>query len=39
MSYFAQTYWLVRVGSHKKASPAEIHSKVAKVRYVDVLIL
>ncbi len=32
-------YWLMRQGPHKRASPAEIHAKVAQAGYVDVLFL
>jgi len=32
-------YWLMRTGAHKKASPAEIHAKVARIGYIDVLFL
>jgi FkbM family methyltransferase len=34
-----QAYWLMRKGPHLQASPAEIHAKVARVGYVDVLFL
>jgi FkbM family methyltransferase len=34
-----EAYWLARAGSHRKASPAEIHAKVARLGYVDVLFL
>ena len=34
-----EAYWLMRTGPHKKASPAEIHARVARVGYVDVLFL
>ncbi|MFH1344275.1 MAG: FkbM family methyltransferase [Pseudomonadota bacterium] len=34
-----QPYWLMRKGAHREASPAEIHAKVARVGYVDVLFL
>jgi len=34
-----QAYWLVRAGPHRNASPAEIHAKVARIGYVDVLFL
>ena len=34
-----QAYWLMRAGPHAKASPAEIHAKVARIGYVDVLFL
>lgn len=34
-----EAYWLMRTGTHEKASPAEIHRKVAKIGYVDVLFL
>ena len=32
-------YWLMRKGPHNKASPAEIHARVAEAGYVDVLFL
>jgi FkbM family methyltransferase len=32
-------YWLMRKGPHRKASPAEIHARVARTGYVDVLFL
>lgn len=34
-----ETYWLMRAGPPKKASPAEIHQEVARIGYVDVLFL
>jgi FkbM family methyltransferase len=34
-----EAYWLKRTGSHKKASPADIDAKVARIGYVDVLFL
>jgi FkbM family methyltransferase len=34
-----QAYWLMPTGSHRKASPAEIHAKAARIGYVDVLFL
>jgi FkbM family methyltransferase len=37
--YGYEAYWLMRSGAHKKASPAEIHAKVAQIGYVDVLFL
>jgi FkbM family methyltransferase len=37
--YGYEAYWLKRVGPHMKASPAEIHAKVAQIGYVDVLFL
>src|SRR5665213_101102 len=37
--YDYEGYWLKRTGAHAKASPAEIHAKVAHVGYVDVLFL
>lgn len=32
-------YWLMRKGAHRKASPAEIHAKIARGEYIDVLFL
>jgi FkbM family methyltransferase len=37
--YGYEAFWLMRTGAHKKASPAEIHAKVARIGYVDVLFL
>jgi FkbM family methyltransferase len=37
--YDYQAYWLKRSGAHDKASAAEIHAKVARLGYVDVLFL
>jgi hypothetical protein len=37
--YGYEAYWLKRTGPHLKASPAEIHTQVARVGYVDVLFL
>jgi FkbM family methyltransferase len=37
--YGYAAYWLTRTGAHQKASPAEIHAKVAEIGYVDVLFL
>lgn len=37
--YGYEAYWLMRAGAHRKASPAEIHAKVARIGYVDVLFL
>jgi FkbM family methyltransferase len=37
--YRYEAYWLMRTGAHSKASPAEIHAKVAQIGYVDVLFL
>jgi FkbM family methyltransferase len=37
--YGYEAFWLMRKGAHKKASPAEIHAKVARIGYVDVLFL
>jgi len=34
-----EPYWLMRAGPHRKTSPAEIHAKVARNGYVDVLFL
>lgn len=34
-----QSFWLNRTGTHLHATSAEIHAKVAKVGYVDVLFL
>jgi FkbM family methyltransferase len=38
-NYGYEGYWLMRTGPHRKASPAEIHRKVARSEYVDVLFL
>lgn len=38
-NYGYEAYWLMRAGAHGKASPAEIHAKVARIGYVDVLFL
>ena len=32
-------YWLMRRGAHRKASKAEVHARVARAGYVDVLFL
>jgi FkbM family methyltransferase len=37
--YGYEAYWLMRAGAHRKASPAEIHARVARVGYVDALFL
>jgi FkbM family methyltransferase len=37
--YGYEAYWLMRTGAHSKTSPAEIHAKVARNGYVDVLFL
>jgi FkbM family methyltransferase len=37
--YGYEAYWLMRAAAHKKASPAEIHARVARAGYVDVLFL
>jgi FkbM family methyltransferase len=37
--YGYEAYWLTRTGAHRKASPAQIHEKVARNGYVDVLFL
>src|ERR1700730_185191 len=37
--YGYEAYWLMRAGAHSKASPADIHAKVARTGYVDVLFL
>jgi FkbM family methyltransferase len=37
--YGYEPYWLMRTGTHLKATPAEIHAKVARIGYVDVLFL
>lgn len=34
-----EAYWLMRTGPHKRASPTEIHARVARIGYVDVLFL
>jgi FkbM family methyltransferase len=34
-----EPYWLMRTGAHRKASPADIHARVARNGYVDVLFL
>jgi FkbM family methyltransferase len=34
-----QAYWLAKAGAHAKAIPAEIHARVARIGYVDVLFL
>jgi FkbM family methyltransferase len=39
VAYGYRAYWLKRSGAHDKASPAEIHAKVASLGYVDVLFL
>ena len=43
LSYLAalgyDPYWLMPRGPHRKASPADIHAKVAQIGYVDVLFL
>ncbi len=38
-AYGYSAYWLMRSGAHRQASPAEIHSRVAEIGYVDVLFL
>ena len=37
--YGYDAYWLTRTGAHNKATPAEIHARVARIGYVDVLFL
>jgi FkbM family methyltransferase len=37
--YDYEPYWLMRTGPPAKTSPAEIHQKVARIGYVDVLLL
>jgi hypothetical protein len=37
--YGYEPYWLMRKGPHKKTSPEEIHRRVARIGYVDVLFL
>jgi FkbM family methyltransferase len=37
--YDYEAHWLMRAGAHRKASPAEIHARVARIGYVDVLFL
>jgi FkbM family methyltransferase len=37
--YGYEPYWLTRTGPHDKTSAAEIHAKVARIGYVDVLFL
>ena len=37
--YGYEPYWLMRAGPPRKTSPAEIHLKVARIGYVDVLFL
>jgi FkbM family methyltransferase len=37
--YGYEPYWLMRTGAHLKATPAEIHARVARIGYVDVLFL
>ena len=32
-------YWLMRKGPHRRATPAAIHAKIARIGYVDVLFL
>jgi FkbM family methyltransferase len=34
-----EAYWLMRAGPHRKISPEEIHAKVARNGYLDVLFL
>jgi FkbM family methyltransferase len=34
-----EAHWLMRAGAHRKASPADIHARVARTGYVDVLFL
>ena len=38
-AYGYQPYWLARSAPHEKASRSEIHDKVARIGYVDVLFL
>jgi FkbM family methyltransferase len=37
--YGYEPYWLMRTGPHQRTGPAEIHAKVARNGYVDVLFL
>ena len=37
--YGYEAFWLMRAGPHMRASPSEIHAKVARIGYVDVLFL
>lgn len=37
--YSYETHWLMRTGPHPKASEAEIHARVGRSGYVDVLFL
>jgi len=37
--YGYESFWLERIGPHRKASPSEIHEEVARIGYVDVLFL
>jgi FkbM family methyltransferase len=37
--YGYEPYWLMPKGAHRKASPADIHARVARNGYVDVLFL
>ena len=37
--YGYEPYWLMRSGSHAKADTDQIHAKVARIGYVDVLFL
>jgi FkbM family methyltransferase len=37
--YGYEAYWLMRTGEHMKTNPAEIHAKVARNGYLDVLFL
>jgi FkbM family methyltransferase len=37
--YNYEAYWLMRTGAHRRASPAEIQEKVARIGYFDVLFL
>ena len=39
LEYGYQTYWLTRAGAHRKANSIEIHAKIARVRYVDILFM
>jgi FkbM family methyltransferase len=37
--YGYEANWLMRAGPHRKASPSEIHERIARFGYVDVLFL
>jgi FkbM family methyltransferase len=37
--YGYEAYWLMQAGPHRKTNPAEIHARVARNGYVDVLFL